>query len=235
MRKKCTDRPMIDGKQCKFALIIGYDKVFGYYLAIGKGNNMHTHHTPNVSHHLRVGTHMVSPSMRRTFELVSDAASGSSSINSRIFYNSTGSVISRNSIKYLSKFFLNRSLTANVNLGNDPKTLMEYFKNKNIKYLALMNDGQNNCFVETAENNILTLPPDCDRDAFLNTERGKDPTILPTDTLFAAIAWSSMVEKEIYNKYPWVLLVDAMAQTNREDRPLVTVCARSTGKSITLF
>jgi hypothetical protein len=45
------------------------------------------------------------------------------------------------------------------------------------------------------------------------------------DLLFNAVMWCTSHERALYEKYPMVLAMDAQAETNIEDRPLLTIAS----------
>jgi hypothetical protein len=66
---------------------------------------------------------------------------------------------------------------------------------------------------------------DSEMNTFCNNERSTVPN--EEVILFTAIAWTTSHEKKLFLKYPFILNIDATAQTNSEQRPLLTCSVRT--------
>jgi hypothetical protein len=180
---------------------------------------------------MRLGSKFVRKDFLTVFTQVGEAASRAASINQRIFFNSTQSIIGKGAIRYLTKYAISLSNDNGGLIASDPLNLLNYFRQHDFKHVALMNDEQGT-FVrkyDDSHSDVARVPivTNDDMDNFLQNERLNDPHIGPEDTVFCAVAWNTREEQFIYKKYPWVILVDATADTNIESRPLITICVRA--------
>jgi hypothetical protein len=226
-RKCTTNRSTNDNDICNFHFFVGYDTHSGYYLVVGRGNNQHVGHPYDSGHQLVVKSNMIDEGTIQLFNQVSNAATGSTGINARIFFQQHNRIIPRTSVRYLNRFNVD-----GLNHGHhfqDPSSLFDYFQEHQIHSVTLLHNSSTGCFTNGANGEIDTSH--ChfnynELNAYLNLHREKDSTIADSIVLFAAVAWASKEEMDMFTKFPMVVMVDALAQTTNELRPLITIACR---------
>jgi hypothetical protein len=233
-KRKCeTTRPLNTEERCKFNFVVGYDSTNGYFLACNKGNNIHNGHSIDLSWQSRPVAKAVDPKYIESVKSLG-SINATSSISRTLLLSQSGSLLSNAQIKYITR--LSGSVTAEFGTSMEPKELMLFFRERNVSFIALLNGKRSpsvspSSFIEAyngQQNSEITTSDDManneDMENFCMNERlNVDDEVI----LFQAIAWSTIKERQFYDKFPMVINIDASAQTNREKRPLVTVTARS--------
>jgi hypothetical protein len=233
-KRKChTNLPLESSERCSFSFIVGYDITAGFFIDLHNSDLYHNGHIFDPNWQVRKPSKNTDGKLLESLKNLR-AVNASGSIAMRVFHDNSACVLSRHQIRFITRLAApGGKVSIDGGSRYNPQELITFFRDKKISYVALLHgkvNSINSAFHELydgKENSVAISTPtgDDEMNSFCNNERS---TLPDNDiTLFAAIAWTSMHEKKIFIKYPFILNIDATAQTNSEQRPLVTCNVRT--------
>ena len=159
-------------------------------------------------------------------------ADGSHNIAANVVFHTTGVMLSRNNIHYLSGLCNDLEELDGITKKNSTEKMMHYLKRKKFNHMVLYHDGKHNELLNICDNSStqrMDLPPEekADVDHFIKTHWNAF-SVQHNKSLFIGLAWVIPMEQKLFHHFPEVICVDTVNQTNKDKRPLLTISGRDT-------
>ena len=239
--RKCTTyRPICKGNLCTFGFFVSFDHK-GFYILPGLGNASHLHHPRLEQNEISFPTRLLTSSKKK---IVSDLhkATANGGVSERYLYQSTGHIISRQSIAYLNGLCNDMKKMDNISVQNSTEKMIKYLVDHKYDHVVLYHNHAdkklyNQANLDVGYNRVVSFPTVDQNDASQYISETRSGLNVGDDQdLMIAIAWVLPLERQYLSLYPEVIFVDCIADTNKDNRPLLTATGKdANGKMFTFF
>ena len=171
-------------------------------------------------------------------------ANTSTGVISNIVFEKTGKLFSRKNMEYISGLCNDLHELSDMKAMSTSDKLVKYLHDNNMDYMVLLHDPiisavRNDTHMQDTNGVQEDIPFSKEEqiqvEDFVTANRIAYKC-LPKQLLMMGVAWVIPSERILFGLYPEVITVDTTNKTNNEQRPLLTISAKSsTGKMFTVL
>ena len=228
---------------CKFSFYISFDHN-GFYVMNGKGNKNHVGHPKLKKDNLKFPTRLIDKTDEAICKQMAQSGCSNGVIRNFI-HKKTGKLFTLHNVRYLAKLTTNIQQIEELKNLNSTEKIIHHFKTKKYDYISLYAKTlkeSNNVSIVT-DNNVGTMNDYTSKNLVLNEKEKKEAkkfseinrislNLTSEQHLLIGVAWVTPFESDYYHMFPEVIMVDTVADTNNEGRPLLTIAGMTTSYKV---
>ena len=243
-RRTKTKLPLHHQNRCRFFFVLSYDEN-GFYVVNGKGNPIHSYHSKLPSGNRQLPPRLIEETQLQIIRDLSKA-SASLGVMRNTMHVQTGAMYSISNLYHIRKVCgVLTDIEFQGTKYNTIDVMIKFFEENKYEYTMLSHNPEMNGIVNlrvthpytSSENSTISFPgTESDEVTSFVSDRRSQFGVKSDQQLMMAIAWTIPHETNLFHFFPSVIFVDTTMDTNKENRPLLSLVGRDTnGKAFTLL